>query len=476
VYRAASGVPAEDGPAAIRSILDRYGSAPEWPEDQARWVAIRFFGQYDPGDQRTGNEQQFTTAQRLLESAVSRMDQEAAWEAFVDLEVLSQRDPYHNQSRPTPNWAWKLMTDVAAAKPDGGDRPPNLKLELAWQLASEEREDRLQQSMTLLSGYEQVLSTYRLSPEQVAEQREIMDFAKARIDLGLLRSGQQNRFEEAKLLFTKLLGADWPYVSQMSHALLIEMLYEQGRDHEAAQVRDAGETKWPEYPTIPMVDLWAQVERGNRTAVAKIAQQIEQLAAQIKANQPSDASDALNSVVMSSTVTETGDWRTLAARFLTDSSNRNVGRDYAIMIFDAYCPKPDTTGANLLDERWRSVDPKTWTKRLEQGDTSAWREMLIARFKDAPEAAGLLEVVESEGRWKNSPLAQLPMPQRAQRCEAWFYEAMRAKARGDTNRMVYALKKCVAAKFIAYEEHQMATYLLKQMDNGNLSAELSRER
>lgn len=466
IYRIATGaLKARVAWSAINNQLDHYGSVKGWPEEQARWVALRFLQQYDPADEHTGTQQEFAAASNLLKSQIARLDQQTALNVFVDVQTLS-RQGRDNQNRPVPNWAWKLLADLAQSKPHGGAEPPNLELELAWQLSDEERADRLRQGMALLNDYESVLPAYHLGPEDLAAQNEVIAFARAKTDLGLQRLGDEQRFNEAKRLFTNLLNSKRKDISRRSRTLLLSMLYAHGQDSEAHQVFE--KRKPPDDATILNVQMLAQMTRGNGTAVASIARQEEQIADQRTPNRSDDANDALFSAVVGSIITQSGDWKALATRFLNKATEYEY-RDYVILIFRAYCSSSDPAAAHFLDERLKNIDPSTWKQRLLEGDTRAWREMLLWRFKEDPQveplSKDLLNTVENEEKWKRSPLSQLPMSQRGQRCEAWFYEAMRAKTRGQTDRMRDCLKKCIAAGFVAYEEYAMASFRLKQEES-----------
>jgi len=94
---------------------------------------------------------------------------------------------------------------------------------------------------------------------------------------------------------------------------------------------------------------------------------------------------------------------------------------------------------------------------------SAWREMLIGRLLDKPESARLFEILEDEQAWLKSELSQVELSRHGQRCEAWFYEAMRAKAEQERERMVEYLRRCVGVGFESYYEHKMSLFLLSQM-------------
>ena len=115
-----------------------------------------------------------------------------------------------------------------------------------------------------------------------------------------------------------------------------------------------------------------------------------------------------------------------------------------------------------MSERWAKIHPESWAVRLRNGDVSVWREMLIGRFEGAVQDAQMFGVLGSEDAWRKSDFAYLSVSRRGLLTEAWFYEAMRAKAEGDEPRMREDLRRCVEIGYSSYLEHDIATYLLSE--------------
>jgi len=76
--------------------------------------------------------------------------------------------------------------------------------------------------------------------------------------------------------------------------------------------------------------------------------------------------------------------------------------------------------------------------------------------------------LEDEARFADSGLRQVPMERGGMRCEAYFYDALLAKAGGDNDRMKSSLKKAGDTGFRSYFESGMAKFLLAQEMEGKL--------
>lgn len=462
IYRLAAGLDTQDEASAVKAFLASYRSSDGWPAEQARWTAVRFFSQYDPTDSRTGGQREFEAATALMKSAIRNLDRQGAFDAFSDVEKLSWSRPDNGQYRSTPNWCWRLLSELVETRPGGA--PLNLQLELAWQLAEQERLDRLKQSQSLLGNFEQVMRSAQLSADDRSQQEELVTYTRARIDRTLLLVRDDNSsFSEAERLFRLLLKAKRDDIRQASRRELVRTLYEEGHDKDAQALIGEFGKDWPADPYARAVDMFAQIERGNSPEIVKIADaERREAEAQRKLGNNDDANGALFYAALGLMVTQSGDWRDVVKQFI-DQGTQHQYRDYVIMMFCAYSPQRDSAGTWLLDRRWAEIKPESWPNRLTNGDMSAWREMLIGRFKNDPQSNRIFEVIEDDGKWRASGLSQLPVSRRGQRCEAWFYEAMRAKRNGQLDYMRDCLKKCLRAGVQAYDENGMAAFLLRQM-------------
>jgi hypothetical protein len=90
--------------------------------------------------------------------------------------------------------------------------------------------------------------------------------------------------------------------------------------------------------------------------------------------------------------------------------------------------------------------------------------MLIGSFLEKKESADLIATVTDQAKWQKSDLSQLPPIRRGLECEAWFYEAMRARAHGDRSRMLESLRHCEQTRVKGYWEYDMSVFLLAHPD------------
>jgi hypothetical protein len=72
--------------------------------------------------------------------------------------------------------------------------------------------------------------------------------------------------------------------------------------------------------------------------------------------------------------------------------------------------------------------------------------------------------LENPTRFASSRLRQVPMERLAMLCEASFYDALLAKAEGNTDRLKSSLEKAVATDYRSYYEYGMAKFMLDQLN------------
>jgi hypothetical protein len=180
VYRlAANAVEPWERAGMIRDLLHRASAPDEWPAEQARWVAVELLMQYNPFDQKTGDQREFDSGRALIESAIKHLDQEHALDAFRDVAVLARTDPSDSQKgREFPNWCWTLLNQLAELRPEGATS--NLQFELGWELADQEREDRLRRSLALIDNYEKILAHSGMDEKDQSKWNDLVDFARAK--------------------------------------------------------------------------------------------------------------------------------------------------------------------------------------------------------------------------------------------------------------------------------------------------------
>lgn len=440
----------------VADLLARFSPPNEWPPDQASWLALRFLRQYDPLDPKTGDSQLLASASALLEGAVRNFpDQDRAHQAFMGVVDISRKSV-------APDWSEKLLNRLAELRPGGIDQ--NLQLERAWELSGEERSDRLLHALELAENYEKIVASSQLEPDVRLLAADNVSYVRAKSYFRLARQGEEQYRAEAERLFRGLLASRNDTLTEAVQLDLIQMLYEGGNDQEAKRLNKAAEEKWPDEPGFFGSEMLAQLRRANVNGVAAVTRLVER-----RASLPGSADDdkarwlflaALGSLL---TQSSSGDPQKITERFL---ATKHDYTDYILMLDYALSEKKPAS-AKLLKDRWAMINPSTWSERIRSGDASAWREMLIGRFMGAPESARLFDLVQHEEAWKKSELSHLAEPLRGQLCEAWFYDALIARANGSPERMRESLRRSIETGYLSYYEYGMAVFLLSQVQPGN---------
>jgi hypothetical protein len=404
--------------------------------EASRWLAMKFLSGYRPLDSATGDENSLNAAAALFKSSIRRLDSNSALSEFAELAYIAQTST-------TPNWAWKLLDDVASMKQ--GNAVDAISLEMAWRLSGEERSDRLLRALALVKDYE------KTSSATTVLAKENIEFVRAMARDGLLRSGATPD-GPIEPLFSDLRNSKSDAIKQPAYLRTVQFLKENGRYDEAQTLNRSASEKWPDNSEFLNEALMIHLRRNRASDVAGTVPLAEEKAASL-AKAGSDASGWLYVGALAALMAQTQDRQECVDRFIASGHNY---ADYLRIINAAYA-KVD------LRERWKEIKPSTWRVRIENGDASAWREILIGRFVGASEADWVAAELNGPS-WQTSRLRNLPQSRLGLQCEFWFYEAMAEKARGNRERSLECLRKCIATGNRSYIENSLAMFLLAQAD------------
>jgi lipoprotein NlpI len=115
----------------------------------------------------------------------------------------------------------------------------------------------------------------------------------------------------------------------------------------------------------------------------------------------------------------------------------------------------------VIQERWRKFDRAHWKQRLQGGDETAWREMLIGYYLQELKREQIFSELEDEQAYSKSDLRAVPVPRQGLLCEAYFYDALLAEVEGDQTRRDSDLHKVVSTRVSSYIEYDLAKFLLE---------------
>lgn len=116
----------------------------------------------------------------------------------------------------------------------------------------------------------------------------------------------------------------------------------------------------------------------------------------------------------------------------------------------------------VLTERWEKADRPHWKQRLQGGDETAWREMLIGLYLDQLQPQEIFDQIKDEQSFAKSDFHFLPMSRQEMLCEAYFYSAVLAESKKDMRARDADLRKVIDTKVVYFTEYDMAKYMLSQ--------------
>ncbi|MBV8630130.1 MAG: hypothetical protein JOZ83_04345 [Silvibacterium sp.] len=116
----------------------------------------------------------------------------------------------------------------------------------------------------------------------------------------------------------------------------------------------------------------------------------------------------------------------------------------------------------LLNERWEKADRPHWKQRLQGGDETAWREMLLGMYLDKLKPEEIFDQINDDQSFAKSDLHYLPVLRQELLCEAWFYSALLAESKKDTRARDADLRKVLDTRVVYFIEYQVAKYMISQ--------------
>jgi tetratricopeptide (TPR) repeat protein len=118
---------------------------------------------------------------------------------------------------------------------------------------------------------------------------------------------------------------------------------------------------------------------------------------------------------------------------------------------------------NLLTERWSTIDRMTWEPRIEQGDgDNVVREKLLGYYSRQVSREELLDVVQDETTFDNSPYGRSGLFWEDLACEVFFYDALFQEVKGFSDSARIQLQKVIGTRNAVFVEFSLARYLLGQ--------------
>lgn len=420
------------------SLLTQYGSPDQWPATESSWLAIQVLQDFDPVRHDPALLQ---SASAFFKSAIPRVKPRQSDKAFADLSLVCQK----NSAR---NWCRDLMIETAEKYPVG-----NIPLMLAYQLSLREHARDLHQALRMLT-----LARINLDKPGHAEKdrKSDLDFIKLTRAQTLKRlgeSGRKSHLSEAEQLFTELLSA--PEVSLSAHLDLIDLLLAQERYPEADKHIQGALKAWPYEVMFHQEKFWSELLQGDIDAAAATAREA--------ADRASNKEERLFLAALGQILTGRGQWE-LAGREFMATNHPYVGY-LTMMLYARLAGAEKEEARQLLEQRWAGIESNTWSKRCRGGDANVWQEMLIGYYMGLVSSEAIFGVLEDGTRYQRSELRYLPLCRKSMLCEAYFYDAMLARARGDMAEMRKQLEHVLDTGKSNYLEFKMAKYLLK-MDTG----------
>jgi pentatricopeptide repeat protein len=287
--------------------------------------------------------------------------------------------------------------------------------------------------------------------------------SRAKANLTLVGHGKKSSAEAAvadlEALLSELKGYTYKEPSKAQvYSTLVDVHVAAGRIDSAEAVFNR-DTEVASDSTLRGTSYFLSLARGQLDSAREVADTM--LAA--------DSTDGSALFLASVSRLLAGDTNAVvpAIRFLDETEHEY--RDYVrLMLSWSLRSRGESDRARaIINQRWNEVDSSTWPRRIEQGDVSAWREMLIGYYAGHVPRARIFGPLANESSYQSGALHALGYPLNAARCEAYFYDALLQSVSGLTwtrrKRELAALDAAIATRYYQYYEYHMAHILRERL-------------
>ncbi len=427
----------------VTKIVDQHGNPEDWPAAEAAWFGTRLLTSFDP---LTGDKSIPQTGLAFLQKALPQLSSEDALKAYGPVMAICLN--------PGPNqWCWDLLPALAEVRKD-----PDIKLGIAEALAGREVAADIQRALRLTNQAKQELPGQTLSKEKREQLADQLDFVRAYALLRLTQLGGGGDEAEAESILRRLVNS--PTLRSQAYARLALLLRRQNRLEEATAILESGMKKSPEAHELYEEKLFTTLAAGDRDGVSQLA--LESLK-KVKRDKNRITGDTQGFAFVAAwgllvTQSDAGEW---AAREVLPIDHPYVPY-VEMMLFSRLMGKDKVEAREMMERRWGRVKPESWGARMRQGDETVWTEMLIGYYLGKVQRQQIFGDLEDEQRFAASDLSHIPRSRRGMLCEAYFYDALLAEAKGDKGRRRISLEKTLQTNYRDYPEYMMAQFLLKQ--------------
>ena len=436
--------------ALLSKFAGRFGGPQDWPPAQAAWLATQLLDQYDPlRDSPAAVDQ----GARLVTNAIRRFpSKQDANNAFNEVKAICLKPG-------AKNWCWGLLPAVADARPD-----PWTALDLALALTGRETAADLHDALQWL---DRAAALHASDKTTTKEARQRFDFwatyirANALYTLGII-DGDGGKLDEAQRLVPSLIEAPLlendPQLELDAFLLGMTLLTDAPKpDRErAAVLKTRGAKNSPDAPSLLLKTMFDGLRFGDLAVVRQNVRDAIAKASTAKANADNRATFLFCAAVGGLLTKDDRAERSAREFILTD-------HPYAPLV--SMLLSAGTSGVahddarRLLQERWARVDRTTWDRRLREGDSRAWYEMLVGYFIGEVAASDIFDLLRDDATFAASKFAGLHVTRKALLTEAHFYDAVRLKAGGDHNGEMASLRRVEDLGYKRYVEYDMAVFL-----------------
>ena len=456
--------------AMATSIVKQHRSPAEWTPEEARWLGEKILIEYDP---YTDSDAFRDAGSALLKSAVVRLPEQDSREIFDFVLGTSEGSALPKWEWPGPKiWRLNLLRELTNARPE----PANL-FDLAGQLYQIDHVDAQNEVLALMDRARQ---TVQNEPEEQRERESpAIYFYRAStmerlsnlgvVDPGLhlpdRRAAVDQNLENLKRI------KNWEEYAIMTEA---EFALERGNYAKALQLSRQAESLYPKEAKNDSnwyeVTLDAQLLTNDLKGAAETANLAKQHADELKTANDERTQDQQASLMFTAAL----------GQLVTGSDTmEETGRDflskdhpyvpYIAMMLYARIASAETQeeARGLLNERWEKADRPHWKQRLQGGDETAWREMLIGLYLNQLQPHEIFDPLKDEQSFAQSDLHFLPDSRQDLLCEAYFYSALLAESKKDMRSRDADLRKVLDTKVVYFTEYTLAKYMLSQKKSGS---------
>lgn len=434
----------------IKELSESYSNPETWRVKEAAWFSRILFEKFDPVQD---SDEDKTLIKSFFESSYLRKKDKGLGLKYRKRKSYRQFNKLVDDcySSDKANWCKSWIKELALKSNDYQEI-----FRLAYYLSKSEKIDELKLSLSLIK---KVFRNIEGSEKRKKYKDYYQNYAKLIKATALYRletHKDKPDFKQSEDILEALIKTK--YNNKRAYEVLLGLKLNKGEYTEAIKLSKKVLRKWPKDMGFSHTYLLSNILTSDTDTVIEIANEIT--------NKINPSKEALYVGTLGRMITGSGNWQRIGKGFA--SSKHKYANYIMMMMYANSVGKEKENAEKLLKKRWNDIYKDNWQEQLpgrfKAGDKMAWREMLVGYYQGVVTKNEIFEPLQSDEQFNKSNYIYTDFSRKAMLTEAYFYDAMLNKAKGNIEGMKKRLQQVVDVDYRIYSEYAFSRYLLASLE------------